>query len=64
MTEVEKIKAAVKYIALHLNEYEDIEALEDTLFEYYNKLPATGDGRIVRTMILGLYNLACQVTII
>ena len=61
MTEVEKIKAAVKYIALHLGEYNDIEALRETLSAYYYKLPIEADGLIVRSMILGLYNLACQV---
>lgn len=64
MTDVQKIKEHVKYIALHLSEYENVDELEDILFEYYNKLPVTGDGRIVRTMILAIYNLACQVTII
>ena len=61
MNEVEKIKNAVKYIALHLNEYNDIEELKETLFDYYGKLQTAGDGRVVRSMILGLYNLACQV---
>ena len=61
MTEVEKIKSAVKYIALHLNEY-NIDELKETLFDYYYKLPMEiADGRIVRNMILALYNLACQV---
>lgn len=61
MTEVEKIKSAVKYITLHLNEYNDIKELKETLFEYYDKLPMVGEGRLVRSMILELYNLACQV---
>ena len=63
MTEVGKIRMAVRYIVLHLNEYHNIDELKKILFEYYYKLPDTGDGIIVRAMILSVYNLACQVMI-
>lgn len=63
MTEVGKIRMAVRYIALHLSEYHNIDELKETLSEYYYKLSDTGDGLIVRAMILSVYNLACQVMI-
>lgn len=61
MTEVGKIRMAVRYIALHLNEYHNADELKETIFDYYYKLPDTGDGRLVKCMILDLYKLACQV---
>lgn len=63
MTEVGKIRMAVRHIALHLNEYHNIDELKKTLFEYYYKLPMEGEGIIVKSMILDLYRIACQVII-